>query len=133
MSKMLRLIFTALLVATFAVGCATSTPPTPEAAAAPSKAEKKPVKQDQALVISTEEVAALVAKGPEEGSYQLIDARPAICVSRISTLSLPSPFCRKKSPQPKAGVPMILPYTTVSVPHRPVPWSISSEAVTTDS
>ena len=83
MSKMLRFIFTALLVATFAVGCATSTPPAPEAAAAPSKAEKKPVKQDPALVISTAEVAALVAKGPEEGNYQLIDARPAVQRGRM--------------------------------------------------
>lgn len=95
MSKMLRFLFTALLVATFAVGCASTTPPAQETAAAPSQAEKKPVKQDPALVISTEEVAALIAKGPEEGKYQLIDARPAIKYNagHIPTaISIPKPM-----------------------------------------
>ena len=99
MSKTFRFLFAALLVATFAVGCATSAPPAPEAAAAPaaapSKAEKQPVKQDPALVISTEEVAALVAKGSEEGMYQLIDARPAIKYSQghiPTSISIPKPM-----------------------------------------
>lgn len=92
MSKMLRFLFSALLIATIAVGCAPSTVPQ---AAAPAKAEKQPVKQNPALVISLEEVQALVAKGPDEGKYQLIDARPAIKYSagHIPTaISIPKPM-----------------------------------------
>ena len=105
MSKTFRFLFAALLVATFAVGCATSAPPAPEAAAAPaapSQAEKQPVKQDPALVISTEEVAALVAKGSEEGMYQLIDARPAIKYSQghiPTAISIPKPMLEQSLDQ----------------------------------
>lgn len=92
MSTMFRFIVSALVILTFAAGCATST--APKAA----KGEKQPVKQDPALIISTEEVQALVTMGPEAGNYQLIDARPAIKydAGHIPTaISIPKPMLEK--------------------------------------
>jgi rhodanese-related sulfurtransferase len=91
---MLKFLISALLIATFAVGCATTPPTTTKSA----KAEKQPVKQDQALIISLEEVQALVAKGPEAGNYQLIDARPAIKFNAghiPTSISIPKPMLEK--------------------------------------
>ena len=60
---------------------------------------KKPLKQDPELVISVEEVEALVEKGPEEGNYILVDARPDIKfqAGHIPTaISIPKPFLEKQ-------------------------------------
>jgi len=70
MSKHLKLLFSTLLIGVLAIGVTCT--------ASLAAEKKKPVKQDPALFISLEEVEALVAKGPEEGKYQLIDARPEI-------------------------------------------------------
>jgi len=75
MSKMLKFLLSALLIATVAVGCAPVSQPMGDKTA---KVEEQPVKQDPTLIISVDEVKALIAKGPEAGNYQLIDARPAI-------------------------------------------------------
>ena len=95
MYKMLKFLFSALLIATITIGC---TPPPQSMDAASTKMEKKPVKQDPALFISLEEVKALVAQGPEAGNYQLIDARPAIKFNagHIPTaISIPKPMLEK--------------------------------------
>ncbi|MDT8419867.1 MAG: rhodanese-like domain-containing protein [Desulfuromonadales bacterium] len=87
MSKNLRLFFSFLLMTAFTAGVAST--------AALAAEEKKPVKQDPALVISLEELASLVDKGPEEGNYQLIDARPEIKFSAgsiPSSINIPKPL-----------------------------------------
>jgi rhodanese-related sulfurtransferase len=95
MSNLLKLILTALLLAAMTFGCA-STPQPP--AAGSSLAEKQPVKQDPNLIISLEEVQALVAQGPEAGNYQLIDARPEIKFNSghiPTSISIPKPMIEK--------------------------------------
>jgi len=87
MSKMLRFIFSTLLIATIALGIT--------ATVSLAEEEKKPVKQDPALFISLEAVQELVAKGPEEGKYQLIDARPEIKFNEgniPTSISIPKPM-----------------------------------------
>ncbi|PLX90550.1 MAG: sulfurtransferase [Desulfuromonas sp.] len=70
MLRTLRLLFSTLLITALTVSVAST--------AALAAEKKKPVKQDPALAITLQEVEALVAKGTEEGNYQLIDARPEI-------------------------------------------------------
>lgn len=69
MPNFFKLLFSALLIATFTIGVSS---------VALAAKKKEPVKQDPALFISLEEVQALVAKGSDEGKYQLIDARPEV-------------------------------------------------------
>lgn len=99
MSKMLKFLLSALLIATVAVGCAPGLQPMADKTA---KVEKQPIKQDPALIISLEEVKSLIAKGPEAGNYQLIDARPAIKFDAghlPTAINIPKPMLKKSLSQ----------------------------------
>lgn len=90
MSKYLKLLFPTLLIAVFAIGVTCT--------ASLAAEKKKPVKQDPALYISLDAVEALVAKGPEEGRYQLIDARPEVKFNAgniPTSINIPKPMLKK--------------------------------------
>jgi rhodanese-related sulfurtransferase len=95
MSKRLEFLYFTLLVTTFALGFATgATAKTTE----PSQAQKQPVKQEPSLLITTEELESLVAEGPEQGNYQLIDVRPELKFNagHIPTaISIPKPLLQQ--------------------------------------
>jgi len=95
MSTLLRFLLSALLIAAVAVGCASGPQPMVDKS---SQVEQQPVKQDPALIISVEEVKALIAKGTEAGNYQLIDARPAIKFDAghlPTAINIPKPMLEK--------------------------------------
>lgn len=90
MLKMLKLTLFAILAISVLIGT--------EALANEAGAKKEPVKQDPALIISTADVQSLVAKGPEEGNYQLIDARPEVKFNagHIPTaINIPKPMLKQ--------------------------------------
>lgn len=88
--------FATLFTVAMLAGCETgpevkSEAPTPQtvATAAPKEGAKKtgPVLPKGVTVISTDELKALIAKGPEAGNYLLFDSRPA---SRFHAATIPT-------------------------------------------